>query len=141
MSKRIFTPEEIAIIAKNPNVTRVSERSITYSKKFKDHTLQRYHEGIPVSVVFSEAGFDILLIGRKTPQWSLSRWKRIDTNKAVKKRGRPKKIVDATDSDKIKRLEIENAYLKAENDFLIRLRAKRAEKYSSQNKNTKSLKD
>jgi hypothetical protein len=41
--------------------------------------------------------------------------------------GRPKKIKDTNDTDKIKRLEAEVAYLKAENDFLIKLRAKRAE--------------
>ncbi len=36
--------------------------------------------------------------------------------------GRPKKI-NLTDSDKIKRLEIEVAYLKEENNFLAKLRA------------------
>lgn len=36
--------------------------------------------------------------------------------------GRPR-TKDISDTYKIKRLEIENAYLKAENDFLVKLRA------------------
>ena len=38
--------------------------------------------------------------------------------------GRPK-TKGITPEDRIKRLEAENAYLKAENDFLAKLRAKR----------------
>jgi hypothetical protein len=39
--------------------------------------------------------------------------------------GRPR--VKGTDADKIKWLEAKVAYLKAENDFLVKLRAKRSE--------------
>ena len=39
--------------------------------------------------------------------------------------------------EQIKYLETQVAYLKAENDFLAKLRAKRAESNSSQNKNVK----
>ncbi len=40
--------------------------------------------------------------------------------------GRPR-TKNLSDTDKIKRLETQVAYLKAENDFLAKLRAKRAE--------------
>ena len=39
------------------------------------------------------------------------------------RKGRPK-TKGLTDTDKIKRLKIEVAYLKAKNDFLVKLRAK-----------------
>jgi hypothetical protein len=44
---------------------------------------------------------------------------------------------EPSDAKKIKRLELQIKYLKAENDFLAKLRAKRAESNSSQNKNVK----
>jgi transposase-like protein len=143
MSKRIFTTEEMAILAKNANVKKVSERSITYAKEFKLKAVERYKDGLPPSFIFLEAGFNLLVVGRETPNGSLKRWRKTDRRKgkegfesSARGRGRPKKAVDATDADKIRRLEMENAYLKAENDFLAQLRAKRAERYSSQNKGT-----
>lgn len=42
------------------------------------------------------------------------------------------------DKAKLKRLELQVKYLKAENDFLAKLRAKRAESNSGLKKNTKS---
>jgi hypothetical protein len=148
MSKRIFTPEEMAKLVQNPNVKKASERSITYAREFKSRAVERYKEGWSAPGIFREAGFDLLMIGRKTPKECFRRWKKVDFFKGeagfkdtAKGRGRPKKARDATEADKVRRLEIENAYLKAENDFLTRLRAKRAEKYSSRNKSTGSSKD
>jgi len=145
MSKRIFTPEETAKLAKNANVRKVSERSIAYKNDFKVRAVESYREGVPSQEIFREAGFDILVIGRDTPRECMKRWKKIDKTKGkealrtgAERRGRPKKVLDATDADKIRRLETENAYLKAENDFLIQLRAKRAERYSSRNKSIPS---
>jgi len=43
-----------------------------------------------------------------------------------------------TDKDKLKRLNLQVKYLKAENDFLAKLRAKRAESNSGRAKKTKS---
>lgn len=131
-------------LAKNANVCKVSERSISYGKTFKLRAVERYKEGWPPFSIFQEAGFDLLVIGRETPKECLKRWRKIDRTKgkdgfenSARGRGRPKKVVDATDADKIKRLETENAYLKAENDFLAQLRAQRAEQYSGQNKSTR----
>lgn len=70
------------------------------------------------------------------PAESLRRWNNVYRTKGIEKLsvenrgrdgGRPPKIKDATEKDKIKRLEAEVAYLKAENDFLAKLRAKRRE--------------
>lgn len=146
MTKRIFTDTEMEKLSQNANVRKVSERSIAYDKNFKLRAVERYGEGFPATDIFREAGFDLLAIGRETPKWCMRRWKKIykakgkdGFNEGAKGRGRPKKVRDASDADKIKRLEMENAYLKAENHFLAQLRAKRAERYSSQNKSTRSL--
>ena len=134
MSKRIFNKEEIAKLLTNENVSKCSEKSITYSEDFKVRAVKEYEQGLQSREIFINAGFDINMIGRNMPKDCLARWNRIYRMKGAEKLknenrgragGRPKKIKDKSDAGRIERLEAENAYLKAENDFLVKLRAKR----------------
>jgi len=133
MSKRIFNEEQIKELLNNPNVFRCSDKFITYSKEFKILAVKRYYEeGYSSRMIFEEAGFNIVMIGKNNPKRSLYRWKKIYKTKgecgleirsdAHNRNGRPK-TKNLTDADKIKYLEIENAYLKAEKDFFMKLRA------------------
>lgn len=134
MGKRRFTADQIIELLKNKNVAKCSNKSITYSKKFKLLSIKQYEEdGFSPRMIFKEAGFDLCLIGEDIPEGSLRRWRKIYTTKGLAglnteargrshNGGRPK-TRGLTDADRIKRLEIENAYLKAENDFLAKLRA------------------
>lgn len=132
MSKRIFSKEQIEILLQNPNVERCSEKSISYHKDFKVLSIKEYHEGLPPNEIFRQAKFDIDMIGRKTPKRCLQGWRRIFKDKGIQKLsvetrgkggGRPKTNW-LNEKEKIKYLETENAYLKAENDFLAKLRKK-----------------
>ena len=135
MNKRIFTKEEIDILSSNENISRCSERSITYSKDFKIEAVKLYEQGMTPSEIFRQAGLDKNLIGREQPKRCLKRWNKVyrqrgEKELAIENRGRnstgrPKTPIDKSDAYKIKRLETEVAYLKAENDFLVKLRAKR----------------
>ena len=136
MSKRIFTKEEAEQLLMNGNIGRCSSKgSITYSKRFKIEAVKLYEQGLTPGDIFRQAGINLNLVGRKTPKDCLRRWNKIRREKGegelrIENRGRntpgrPKKPKDLSDRDKIKRLEAEVAYLKAENDFLIKLRAKR----------------
>ena len=134
MSRRIFTKEQVEQLASSKNVSGCGERSITYGKDFKIKAVKLYKQGLTSSEIFRQAGFDLNAIGRNRPKRCLRRWNKIrrakGENRLTETRGRtgrPKKIKDLSDADKIKRLEAEIAYLKAENDFLAKLRAKRAE--------------
>jgi len=136
MSKHIFTTEQIKELRKNIAVARCSERSITYSKEFKINAVKQHAQGLASSEIFRQAGFDPKVLGKDQPKECLKRWNRIYRTKGEKwlasenrgrLGGRPKKPKDMSDADTIKRLETEIAYLKAENDFLAKLRAKRAE--------------
>lgn len=135
MSKRIFTKQQVKQLLSNKNVSGCSERSITYSKDFKIKAVKLYKQGLTPREIFRQAGFDLNAISRDQPKECLKRWNKIWGTKgegglAAETRGRtgrPKKTKDLSDVDKIKRLEAEIAYLKAENDFLAKLRAKRAE--------------
>lgn len=134
MSKRIFTKEQIETLKRNPNVKNCSERSILYSKDFKIKAVKQYEEGLTGREIFDKAGFDLKIIEKDTPKGCLKRWNKIYKKKGIAglekdfrgiTGGRRKKI-EIIEKDRIKRLEAEVAYLKAENDFLIKLRAKRA---------------
>lgn len=138
MNKRIFTKEQREQLLKNENVTQCSETSISYSKEFKVKAVTLYHEqGLSPSEIFTHAGFDLHVIGKKKPKGRMEYWNKVYRLKGVeglKKEnrgrgtggGRPK-TKNVTDADTIQRLEATVAYLKAENDFLARLRAKRRE--------------
>jgi len=137
MNKRIFIQKQISELSKNKNVKKCSEKSITYTKEFKIKAVKQYQEEyLAPNEIFEQAGFDLNTIGKRTSTWCLDRWKKTFQTKGfnalntenrgkTKGGGRPRKIRDKTDKDKIERLEAENIYLKAENDFLAKLRAKR----------------
>ncbi len=142
MSKRRFTKEDIEILSKNENVSKCSEKAITYGNAFKIKAVKQYKDGKSSRDIFTEAGFDIRVIGKDRPKEQMKQWNKIVRIKGLeglgketrgKRGGRPKKPKDLTDADKIKRLEAEVAYLKAEKDFFMKLRAKRAERHSGRN--------
>lgn len=135
MSKRIFTGEQIKDLLKNKNIKRCSDRSITFSKEFKTSAVHLYEQGLTSTEIFRQAGLDLSVIGKDKPKGYLRDWSRIVRENGLEglsevrgknSRGRPK-TKNLTKADKIQRLEAEVAYLKAENDFLAKLRAKRAE--------------
>ena len=135
MNKTIFTEEEKGQLLKNKNISRCGEGSITYSKDFKVKAVKLHEQGLTPACIFRQAGLDTNIMGRDKPKGCLKRWNRVYRHKGeegltIENRGRnstgrPKKPKDLSDTDKIKRLEAEVAYLKAENDFLAKLRAKR----------------
>lgn len=135
MSKRIFNEEQIVALRNNNNVSNCSSKSISYSSKFKVEAVKQHSEGIGSREIFRIAGFDIKVIGKNKPKQCLVRWNRIYRLKGedglkTEARGRGGgrfKTKGLSEKDKIERLEAEVAYLKAENDFLAKLRAKRAE--------------
>lgn len=133
MSKRRFTREQINELLENPNVETCSEKSISYSKEFKIKAVNKYQEGLPANQIFKEAGFNLDVIGRKIPRWCLKSWRDVFKEKGIEKLstetrgnhggGRPKQNWQ-NEKEKIKYLETQIAYLKAENDFLAKLRKK-----------------
>ena len=147
MSKKIFTKKQIDEMLKNANVSYCSKRSVTYTKDFKLLAIRLYEQGLTSSEIFRKAGFNLDLVGRHQPKECLSRWLKLfrakgedglsDQRGKTRRDGRPK-TKGVTDADRIERLEAEVAYLKAENDFLAKLRAIRAESNSGRSKNTSS---
>jgi len=136
MSKRIFTKEQTETILQNKNVSGCTDKMIIYEKGFKVLAVSQYKEGMTARQIFKQAGFNLDMIGRKTPKENMRRWLRIHREQGDKgllkdksrAGGRPKSIEslikDLPDKEKVRRLEAEVAYLKQENRFLAKLRKK-----------------
>ena len=145
MNTHIHSNEEINSLSKNPYVKRCSAKSITYTYEFKKKAVEQYNKGIGSKEIWKRAGFDISKWRKTYAKDCIKDWKIIVKKKGfeglMETRGKEStgriKTKGLTDSDKIKRLELQVKYLKAENDFLAKLRAKRAESNSGQNRNTK----
>ena len=135
MSKRRFNKEQIKLLLNNQNVNKCSEKAITYSKNFKIRAVTQYQSGLTARQIFEGAGLVAELVGKNTAKNCVLDWVAIHKTKgteglSVETRGRyggRPKSKWSSDADKIKYLEAKVAYLKAENDFLAKLRAKRAE--------------
>jgi len=128
MSKKIFSDREVSRLAKNKNILKISNKSITYTFEFKRKFINEYKLGKLPRIIFEEAGLDVEILGNRRIETASNRWR-----KAFKKRGelglkdsrkgssgRPS-TRELTDSEKIKRLEAQIEYLKIENEFLKKL--------------------
>ena len=131
MSKRIFSEAQVKMLSRNKNVARCSDKSITYHADFKIETIKKYDRGMSAKEIFKEAGFDLSILGSDTPRYRVRDWRKTFKTKGIeglsleargKGGGRPK-TKWASDKEKIQDLELQISYLKAENDFLAKLRA------------------
>lgn len=124
-----FSNEEQMLLLKNKNVTKVTDKSITYSDEFKISSIQSYANGkFPVEI-FREAGFNLNIIGNKIPGRCIQRWKR--TYLTIGKDGltgerrgcarrRPKNSGMSLE-ERLVAAEAQVSYLEMENEFLKKL--------------------
>jgi transposase len=123
MGKNHFTEEQQNELRKNPYIQKVSEKSITYTKEFKEKFEEEYHAGKLPSQILADMGIDPRILGRKRKSSLVERMKlyesRLEGCEDTRKNssGRPS-TKELTDADKVKRLEQKIAYLKQENEFL-----------------------
>lgn len=133
MAKTRFSPEDRAGIMQNKNVLRVSETTITYNPAFKVEAVRAsLNERKPPQAIFTEAGFDLSLIGLETPKWCLKRWRKAfkqhgeerlrNDRRGRGSTGRPTEK-DLTVEEKLRRAEARIGYLEKENEFLKKLEA------------------
>ena len=146
MRNHIFNGNEIKKLKKNPFVRKFTNKTITYTPEFKRRAIEQHNQGMSYKDIFRSIGINLSGWNECYAKDCLRRWKKIVRKKGIDalsnlqgyKGGRPK-TKGMTDADKIKRLELQVKYLEAENDFLAKLRAKRAESNSGQKKNSRSF--
>ena len=128
MSKIIFNDKQIKVLAKNPNVSRVSDKCITYSEEFKNKFIVENSKGILPRKIFKENGFDIEIIGLKRIEQSAARWRKKYADMGVlglkdsrtSNSGRPI-LRELTAQEEIERLKAKISLLEIENEFLKKL--------------------
>ena len=128
MSKIIFNDKQIKLLAKNPNVSRVSDKSITYSEEFKNKFIEENSKGILPRKIFEDNGFDIEIIGLKRIEQSAARWREKYADMGVlglkdsrkSNSGRPL-LRELTAQEEIERLKAKISLLEIENEFLKKL--------------------
>ena len=141
--RTVFTSEELAQLRKNPCVFSCTARSINYTYEFKKRALALHATGVTAREIWRRSGFTTSTWRKSYCKDTLNDWKKI-----VRKHGTPGLLKpggiqydrgpNKTDKDQLKRLKLQVTYLQAENDFLAKLRAKRAESNSRPLRNTSS---
>lgn len=130
MSKITFTESQRKELESNPNVIKVSDRSITYSPEFKVKAVEESAKGKGAQQIFVEHGFDLSIIGAKKPKHCIERWRGTfqkygeegfyTERRGKGATGRPSSK-DLSIKDKLKKAEARIAYLEAELDFVKKL--------------------
>ena len=128
MSKVIFNDKQIKVLAKNPNVLRVSDKAITYSEEFKNRFIEENSKGVLPRKIFEDNGFDIEIIGLKRIEQSAARWREKYADMGVlglkdsrkSNSGRPL-LRELTTQEEIERLKAKISLLEIENEFLKKL--------------------
>ena len=146
--RTVFSRKQIVELKQNPCVFECRERSIHYTYEFKKRALELYADGVKPEEIWSQAGFDTGIWKKRYCEHTLKDWRRM-----VKKMGLESltkasgvqadggyKRAGSPEADRVRRLELQVLYLEKENDFLVKLRAKRAESNSGLVKNTGSSK-
>lgn len=143
--RTIFSGEELAALKRNPCVFNCTERSVNYTFEFKKRALELYAEGVSAKEIWRRAGFDVSKWKKHYFRLTIRDWRRVVKRGGLEGLTRHGGIQfdrgpNKEESDRLKRLELQVRYLKAENDFLAKLRAKRAESNSGHVRNTGSSK-
>lgn len=128
MSKELFNKDQVEKLNQNIYVKKVSNKSITYTDEFKLHFISEYSKGVPLSVIFEEAGFDIELLGKSRMKSASARWRKAYEKEGVTalqdtrriKSGRPRKS-EMTSEELIAKQKAEIEYLKSEVELLKKL--------------------
>ncbi len=134
-----YSKENIAQLQKNPCVWHVSRKTISYTYEFKQNALALYAQGIKPDDIWK----------KEYCRYTIKDWRKIVHKGGLDSLTKPSgvqadggyKKAKSPEEDRVRRLKLQVQYLEAENAFLARLRAKRAESNSGLSKNTGSFED
>lgn len=109
--QKCLTDEQIQELLNSNSVERVFNNRIIYTNEFKNLALEQYRKGFPPVKIFSDAGINLELVGRKNAVNLILKWAKEDI----------KTDVQLSLEKQLEYLQAENAYLKAENEYLKKL--------------------
>jgi len=120
MGSNYFTEEQQEQLRCNPYIKKVSEKSITYTKEFKERFSREYNSGKFPSQILADMGIDAHVIGRRRQNSIVARIKKYELRPEGFEnlpKGLPS-TKELSDDERIHRLEQKVAYLSQENEFL-----------------------
>lgn len=132
VNRHRFTAHEVRLLEANPNVLNVTENTITYAPEFKLAAVNANREGKSPQQIFTEAGFQLSIIGRDKPKECLKRWRVAyseygEEGLLNERRGKIKTRRNSSQNlsveEQLKRAEARIKLLEIENDFLKKLEA------------------
>lgn len=144
MGVNYFTDEQIEILRSNPYIEKVSNKSIKYSKQFKEEFWILYSNGELPSQILIKFGIDPKILGQRRISNIVHRTKmeanRLEGFEDTRKNNRGKSATkQMTAEEKIAYLEHKVAYQQQEIDFLKKIRfVEKKACWKQQKKNTKS---
>ena len=130
MNKNSFSEEEIEKLSENKYVKHITNKTISFTREFKEHFIKESKTGKGPTRIFIESNLNPYIIGPERIKGFSKRIKKkykttktLDDNRGKKSTGRPKKASskELTDKEKIEHLEHENLMLKAENELLKKM--------------------
>jgi transposase len=118
---------DLSMYAVNPNIERVTQSNIQFTKAFKIRAIKQYQAGLSPTQIFEDAGINLSDFEKCYARKSIIRWFRAssdyglnkinDERRGINSSGRPSQV------KKFKSLEEEITYLRAENNFLKKIQA------------------
>jgi len=127
MAKIKFTQEEIEAFKVNPYVTQVSEKTVSFSREFKERLIQESRTGKAHSKILSDLGIDEKVLGAERAKSLFKRVRKQSVRpegfSRTKPIGRPKKVIFASVEEENRYLKDRMEYLEQENEFLKKLKA------------------
>jgi len=139
--RTILTDKQITKLKKNPCVFSCTSGMVHYTYEFKIRTIELHKQGISPHEIWRRAGFDTNIWKKNYCNDTVKDWKRLvqrgGLQRLAVRGGIQSDSGTKEDKAKLKRLELQVKYLEAENDFLAKIRAKRAESNSGLKINTK----
>ncbi len=125
MSKLVFTKKQIQVLKTNPYVKNASEKSITYSDEFKRHFVSESLDSKTAKQIFSEAGFDLEMLGETRVKAFSKKWRKKYRDNGVlalkdtrqDHSGRARKT-ELTPEQQIEKLQAKISLLEQENELL-----------------------
>lgn len=131
MNRKYFTEEQIEELKKNPYVKKVTEKTVNFTKEFKEHFINEINDGKGPHRIFVESGINPYILGNKRIDTFSNRIRTkyknnqpFDDNRGKKSTGRPKKIKkkELSIEEQLDKLKYENLMLKAENELLKKMK-------------------
>lgn len=130
MDKNYFTDEDVETLSKNKYVKKVTNKTISFTKEFKELFIEESNTGKGPTRIFIEQGFNPYTLGycriisfSKRIKKKNKKGVPFDDNRGKKSTGRPKKDKEQFSSleEEIEFLKHQNSILKAENELLKKM--------------------